>query len=96
LGSEYLKFTCDDTEQQKNLRTRILAFFEEMLAERKSWKARRKQINKELGRLRKRPESAPAAIILPHSVILPPIKRIVRSAETHTGVMEARRAPCCD
>ncbi len=43
-------------EQQKNLRTRFLVFFEEMLAERESWKTRRKQINKELGRLRKRPE----------------------------------------
>jgi len=43
-------------EQQKNLRTRFLAFFEEMLSERESWKVRRKQINEELRRLRKRPQ----------------------------------------
>ncbi|WP_295608829.1 DEAD/DEAH box helicase [uncultured Lamprocystis sp.] len=44
------------TEQHKNLRARFLGFFEEMHAERESWKARRKAINAELGRLRKRPE----------------------------------------
>lgn len=44
------------SEQQKNLRTRFLAFFEEMVSERESWKVGRKQINGELARLRKRPE----------------------------------------
>ena len=44
------------TEQQKNLRARFLAFFEETHAERESWKKRRKAINAELARLRKRPE----------------------------------------
>ncbi|NEV64392.1 DEAD/DEAH box helicase [Thiorhodococcus minor] len=44
------------TEQHKNLRARFLAFFEETHAERESWKKRRKAINAELGRLRKRPE----------------------------------------
>ncbi|MFY9973915.1 MAG: helicase-related protein, partial [Chromatiaceae bacterium] len=44
------------TEQQKNLRARFLAYFEETHAERESWKKRRKAINAELARLRKRPE----------------------------------------
>ena len=44
------------TEQQKNLRARFLAFFEETQAERESWKKRRKAINVELSRLRRRPE----------------------------------------
>ena len=44
------------TEQQKSLRAGFLAFFEETHAERESWKARRKAINAELGRLRRRPE----------------------------------------
>ncbi len=44
------------TEQQKNLRARFLAFFEETHAERESWKKRRQAIKAELARLRKRPE----------------------------------------
>jgi DEAD/DEAH box helicase domain-containing protein len=43
-------------EQQKNLRARFLAYFEEAHAERESWKARRKKITQELARLKKRPE----------------------------------------
>ncbi|MER2625327.1 MAG: DEAD/DEAH box helicase [Accumulibacter sp.] len=43
------------TEQQKNLRARFLAFFEETHAERESWKKRRRAINAELTRLRKQP-----------------------------------------
>jgi DEAD/DEAH box helicase domain-containing protein len=53
---EKLEGFITGNEQQKNLRTRFLAFFEEMLSERESWKDRRKKLNKELGRLRKQPE----------------------------------------
>ncbi|MCP4282976.1 MAG: DUF1998 domain-containing protein, partial [Gammaproteobacteria bacterium] len=53
---EKLEGFISGNEQQKNLRTRFLAFFEEMLSERESWKARRKKLNKELSRLRKQPE----------------------------------------
>jgi DEAD/DEAH box helicase domain-containing protein len=53
---EKLESFIAGNEQQKNLRTRFLAFFEEMLAERESWKARRKKLNAELGRLRKQPQ----------------------------------------
>ncbi|BCG47908.1 Helicase, C-terminal:Type III restriction enzyme, res subunit:DEAD/DEAH box helicase, N-terminal [Citrifermentans bremense] len=53
---EKLESFVAGNEQQKNLRTRFLAFFEEMLAERESWKARRKRLNAELGRLRKQPQ----------------------------------------
>ncbi|MET0076403.1 MAG: DEAD/DEAH box helicase [Candidatus Thiodiazotropha lotti] len=53
---EKLEGFITGNEQQKNLRTRFLAFFEEMLSERESWKERRKKLNKELGRLRKQPE----------------------------------------
>jgi DEAD/DEAH box helicase domain-containing protein len=44
------------TEQLKPLRARFLAFFEETQAERASWQQRRKRINAELKRLKKRPE----------------------------------------
>jgi DEAD/DEAH box helicase domain-containing protein len=44
------------TEQQKNLRARFLAFFEETHGERESWKKRRKAIGAEVARLKKRPE----------------------------------------
>ncbi|NEX22948.1 DEAD/DEAH box helicase [Thiorhodococcus mannitoliphagus] len=44
------------TDRHKHLRVRFLAFFEETHAERESWKKRRKAINTELQRLRKRPE----------------------------------------
>jgi DEAD/DEAH box helicase domain-containing protein len=44
------------TAQQKNLRARFLAFFEETDAERESWKKRRKALNAELARLKKRPQ----------------------------------------
>ena len=49
------------TEQHKSLRAAFLAFFEETHAERESWKLRRKAINAELGRLRKRPEDPQTA-----------------------------------
>ena len=48
-------------EEQKNLRARFLGFFEEMLAERESWKARRGKITEELRRLRKRPQDEQTA-----------------------------------
>jgi DEAD/DEAH box helicase domain-containing protein len=41
---------------RRNLRARFLAFFEETLAERESWRKRRKTIGAELQRLKKRPE----------------------------------------
>ncbi|MFB1486561.1 MULTISPECIES: DEAD/DEAH box helicase [unclassified Thiocapsa] len=53
---EKLEGFISGSEQHKNLRARFLAFFEEAHAERESWKARRKKINQELGRLKKRPE----------------------------------------
>lgn len=52
---EKLEGFITGNEQQKNLRTRFLAFFEEMLSERESWKARRRRLNAELSRLRRQP-----------------------------------------
>jgi DEAD/DEAH box helicase domain-containing protein len=53
---EKLEAFVTGTEQQKNLRARFLAYFEETHVERESWKKRRKAISTELARLRKQPE----------------------------------------
>ena len=53
---ERLQLFVTGSDQQKNLRARFLAFFEEMHAERASWKKRRAGIAAELKRLKKRPE----------------------------------------
>ncbi|MBK5938332.1 DEAD/DEAH box helicase [Halochromatium roseum] len=53
---ERLQLFVTGSDQQKHLRARFLAFFEETHAERESWKKRRAGIGAELKRLKKRPE----------------------------------------
>ena len=53
---ERLELFVRGSDQQKHLRARFLAFFEETHAERESWNKRRKAITGQLKRLRKRPE----------------------------------------
>ncbi len=52
---ERLELFISGSDQQKPLRARFLAFFEETNAERGSWKKRRTAIGAELKRLKKRP-----------------------------------------